>query len=146
MWLLSSVPATVCYVCIAAVKRMYAHRLGCAVPLLKVFLHRWMTQYSKANGWERTSPTLRTEHSCQALSQLRLCFVVGLHENPQKLRWKAIPQYTLSEQAHSTSVDPRTEGLHINTQSHPAYWYHATLMWSESEQSMPQVLLLLTSP
>lgn len=58
-------------------------------------------------------PTLGSKDSCQALSQLSLCFVVGLHEDPQKLWWEAIPQYTLSEQAHSASVDPCTEGLHM---------------------------------
>lgn len=56
--------------------------------------------------------TLGAKHACQALSQLGLCFAVGLHEHSQKLRWKAVAQYALSEQAHSAGVDPSTEGLH----------------------------------
>lgn len=59
--------------------------------------------------------TLRAKHACQALSQLGLCFAGGLHEHSQKLWWKAVPQYALSEQAHSAGVDPSTEGLHMIT-------------------------------
>lgn len=56
--------------------------------------------------------TLRAKDAGQALSQLCLCFVIGLHENPQELWWKAVAQYALCEQAYSTSVNPSAEGLH----------------------------------
>ena len=76
--------------------------------------------------------TLGAEHACQTLSQLGLRFVVRLHEHSQKLWWKAIAQYALSEQAHSASVDPSTEGLRMVTntiQSDLEVAEHVGLVW-----------------
>ena len=75
-----------------------------------------MGLYSMRWQDDRGMQTLGAKHAGQTFPQLSLCFVVGLHKNPQKLWWKAIAQYALSEQAHGTGMDPSTEGLHAQAQ------------------------------
>ena len=81
---------------------------GC---LLNVRLLHWYKVMCTVQHVQVQS-TLRSKDAGQALSQLGLCFVVGLHQNSEKLRRQAIPQYALCEQANSTCVDPGAEGLH----------------------------------